>query len=64
MCLTELGQLAARKLLEDIEGSPSRGLHKLACRLVIRESTGARRMLQPAAAAVAHGSAAAPSQGS
>ena len=62
MCLTELGQLAARKLLDDIGGSPSHGLHKLACRLVIRESTGARRILQPAAVPVAPGSVAAQTQ--
>jgi LacI family transcriptional regulator len=41
MCLTELGQLAARKLLAEIGGDPSHGLEKLPCRLVIRESTAA-----------------------
>lgn len=39
MCLTELGQLAARKLLAEIGGEPSHGLGQLPCRLVIREST-------------------------
>jgi LacI family transcriptional regulator, galactose operon repressor len=39
MCLTELGQLAARKLLAEIGGDPSHGLEKQPCRLVIREST-------------------------
>jgi LacI family transcriptional regulator len=62
MCLKELGQLAARKLLDDIGGSSSHGLHKLACRLVIRESTGARRILQPAAVPAAPGSVAAQTQ--
>ena len=41
MCLTELGQLAARKLLAEIGGEPSHGPERLPCRLVIRESTGA-----------------------
>jgi LacI family transcriptional regulator len=43
MCLKELGQHAARRLLEAIGGQPSRGLEQLPCRLVIRESTGNRR---------------------
>jgi LacI family transcriptional regulator len=41
MCLTELGQLAARRLLDRIEGDRSRGVEQLPCRMVIRESTGA-----------------------
>lgn len=41
MCLTELGQLAARRLLARIEGDRSRGVEQFPCRLVIRESTGA-----------------------
>jgi LacI family transcriptional regulator len=49
MCLKELGQLAARRLLADIGGEPSRGLEQLPCRLVIRESTGAARPAEPAA---------------
>ena len=40
MCLKELGQLAARELLDAIDGRPSHGLRRLPCRLVIRESTG------------------------
>jgi LacI family transcriptional regulator len=43
MCLKELGELAARKLLADIEGNRSHGLEQLPCRLVIRESSGAPR---------------------
>lgn len=39
MCLTELGQLAARKLLAVIGGEAQHGLQRLPCRLVIREST-------------------------
>jgi len=49
MCLKELGQLAARRLLADIGGDPSRGLEQLPCRLVIRESTGAARPAEPSA---------------
>ncbi|MGH3121574.1 MAG: LacI family DNA-binding transcriptional regulator [Streptosporangiaceae bacterium] len=45
MCLKELGQLAARKLLDNIDGSPSHGLQRLPCRLVIRESTGPCRSI-------------------
>ena len=40
MRLKNLGQHAARRLLEAIGGQPSRGLEQLPCRLVIRESTG------------------------
>ncbi len=40
MCLEELGQHAARRLLAAIGGEPSRGVEQLPCRLVIRESTG------------------------
>jgi LacI family transcriptional regulator, galactose operon repressor len=47
MCLKELGQLAARRLLADIGGDPSHGLEQLPCRLVIRESTGAARPAEP-----------------
>jgi LacI family transcriptional regulator len=43
MCLEELGRHAARRLLADIGGEPSRGLVQLPCRLVIRESTGTAR---------------------
>jgi LacI family transcriptional regulator len=39
MCLTELGQLAARRLLSRIEGDRSCGVERFPCRLVIREST-------------------------
>ena len=41
MCLTELGQLAAHRLLARIEGDRSRGVEQFPCRLIIRESTGA-----------------------
>lgn len=43
MCLKELGQLAARRLLATIEGNPSHGVEQLPCRLVIRESSGMAR---------------------
>jgi LacI family transcriptional regulator len=39
MCLTKLGQLAARKLLAQIDGEKLHGPEQLPCRLVIREST-------------------------
>ena len=51
MCLKELGRVAARELLDAIEGRPSHGLRRLPCRLVIRESTGPVRRLAPGAAA-------------
>ena len=47
MCLTELGQLAARRLLARIEGDRARGVERFGCRLVIRESTGAGDPAQP-----------------
>ncbi|MEZ0070396.1 DNA-binding LacI/PurR family transcriptional regulator [Streptacidiphilus sp. MAP12-20] len=36
--LTEIGRIAALRLLEAIDNSPSPGLHKVACRLVVRDS--------------------------
>jgi LacI family transcriptional regulator len=39
MCLRELGQVAARRLLDAIAERPSHGLEQLPCRLVIRESS-------------------------
>ena len=47
MCLKELGRLAARELLDAIDGRPSHGLRRLPCRLVIRESTGPVRRPAP-----------------
>jgi LacI family transcriptional regulator, galactose operon repressor len=41
MGLRELGQLAARALLDAIGGQPDRGVRREPCRLVIRESSGA-----------------------
>jgi LacI family transcriptional regulator len=41
MCLRDLGQLAARTLLAGIDGQRARGVHRLPCRLMIRESSGA-----------------------
>jgi LacI family transcriptional regulator len=41
MCLRDLGQLAARTLLADIDGSPIHGVQRRPCRLIIRESSGA-----------------------
>jgi LacI family transcriptional regulator len=38
MCLEDVGRTAARHLLAAIGGEPSRGLHTVPCRLVIRES--------------------------
>jgi LacI family transcriptional regulator, galactose operon repressor len=43
MCLRDLGQLAARTLLAGIDGQRARGVHRLPCRLMIRESSGAAR---------------------
>jgi LacI family transcriptional regulator len=40
MCLNELGQQAARRLLASIDGQTFSGVEQLPCRLVIRESTG------------------------
>lgn len=40
MNLTELGRIAATRLLEAIDGRPSPGVQELPCQLVIRESTG------------------------
>ena len=51
MCLKELGQLAARELLDAIDERPSHGLRRLPCRLVIRESTGPVRRPAPGAGA-------------
>ena len=43
MNLTELGRMAADRLLAAIEGTPSHGAYRHPCRLVVRESTGAIR---------------------
>ncbi len=43
MNLRELGRTAGEELLGAIEGRPSPGLHTLACRLVVRESTAPSR---------------------
>ncbi len=43
MCLTELGQQAARSLLAAIGGEHDPGTHRGPCRLVIRESSGTAR---------------------
>ena len=43
MCLRDLGQLAARTLLADIDGQPARGVQRQPGRLMIRESSGAAR---------------------
>lgn len=43
MCLKELGQQAARALLDSIGGNHQPGTHRAPCRLVIRESSGAAR---------------------
>ena len=43
MCLRDLGQLAARTLLADIDGQPAHGVQRLPGRLIIRESSGAAR---------------------
>jgi len=40
MCLKDLGQLAARRLLAGIAGDRAHGAERLPCRLVIRQSTG------------------------
>jgi LacI family transcriptional regulator len=40
MDLAELGRFAAEKLLAAIGGAPAHGLHRRACRLVVRDSTG------------------------
>ena len=37
--LGELGRYAANKLLDAIDGRPDAGVHKLPCKLVIRQST-------------------------
>ncbi|BCL33034.1 LacI family DNA-binding transcriptional regulator [Streptomyces aurantiacus] len=39
MNLTEIGRLAALKLLEAIDGRPDPGTHRTPCRLVVRDST-------------------------
>ncbi|MFD9503358.1 LacI family DNA-binding transcriptional regulator [Streptomyces sp. NPDC060035] len=39
MNLTEIGRLAALKLLEAIDGRPDFGIHRTPCRLVVRDST-------------------------
>jgi LacI family transcriptional regulator len=41
MCLVELGSLAARRLLEGIDGTRGHGVERLPCRLVIRASSSA-----------------------
>ena len=40
MNLTQLGRYAAELLLAAIDGNPAHGLHRLGCRLVVRDSTG------------------------
>jgi LacI family transcriptional regulator, galactose operon repressor len=40
--LSTVGRVAAEHLLAGIEGAPRRGLHLIAPRLVVRESTAAR----------------------
>ncbi|MET7703332.1 MULTISPECIES: LacI family DNA-binding transcriptional regulator [unclassified Streptomyces] len=39
MDLTEIGRIAALKLLEAIDVGPARGVHTVPCRLVVRESS-------------------------
>ncbi|MFI9585454.1 LacI family DNA-binding transcriptional regulator [Streptomyces sp. NPDC052236] len=39
MNLTEVGRLAALKLLEAIDGRPDPGIHRIPCQLVVRDST-------------------------
>ncbi|MBK3646911.1 substrate-binding domain-containing protein, partial [Streptomyces sp. MBT33] len=39
MNLTEIGRIAALKLLEAIDSGPTPGVHTVPCRLVVREST-------------------------
>ncbi|MGH3238355.1 MAG: LacI family DNA-binding transcriptional regulator, partial [Streptosporangiaceae bacterium] len=41
MCLEDVGRLAAEHLLSAINGEPTRGVHTVPCRLVIRGSTDA-----------------------
>ncbi len=43
MNLSDLGREAGAHLLEMIAGKPSRGVHRLPCTLVVRESCGAQR---------------------
>ena len=40
MCLEDVGRVAAEHLLAAIGGQPARGVHRVPCRLVARESTG------------------------
>jgi LacI family transcriptional regulator len=40
MCLEEVGRVAAEHLLAAIGGQPAHGVHRVPCRLVVRESTG------------------------
>ncbi|WP_377273103.1 LacI family DNA-binding transcriptional regulator [Peterkaempfera sp. SMS 1(5)a] len=40
MDLTELGRTAALRLMEAIDGHPRPGVHRVPCRLMVRESTG------------------------
>lgn len=40
MCLEDVGRAAARHLLAAIGGDPAHGVHRVPCRLVVRESTG------------------------
>jgi LacI family transcriptional regulator len=39
MNLAEIGRIAALRLLEAIDSEPVPGVHTVACRLVVREST-------------------------
>ncbi|WP_370102895.1 LacI family DNA-binding transcriptional regulator [Streptacidiphilus sp. MAP12-20] len=41
MDLMELGRIAALRLMEAIDGRPEPGVHRVPCRLVVRESSGA-----------------------
>jgi LacI family transcriptional regulator len=39
MGLTEIGRIAALRLLEAIDNKPRPGVHTVPCRLVVRESS-------------------------
>ena len=39
MNLEEIGRIAALRLLEAIDDQPSPGIHRVPCRLVVRDST-------------------------
>ena len=38
MNLTEIGRIAALRLLDAIDDKPSPGLHRVPCRLIVRDS--------------------------